>query len=497
MHLDEGRYERQKLIFSRWRANNARGLVKGATGFGKTFIFIMAIKNMNENYPTRTAIVLVPNTNLLTDWNGHFDYDEEGKKIWIEGHIQQYNLKNTRVWVINSYVKYIDWQCDFLCIDEVHRVLNEDAEHFSKAIKITKYRFILVMTATLTTSQEAFLLTFGIKLIDEVTEEEATKNKWIAPATTYNLGIELTEDDQQFNQEINDKFNKYFAKFNHQFALVNACNAPAKRYMTVRLNKGVNLGQKSGEEWRKWFAEQNGWRGEEAHSYSPANISRYAAQCMFAIRERKQMWQKHPAKIGFVSFIIKKFNTLKTIIFSQNSDFADLITNELNIHNKNSCLSYHTKIKSIAIKDNETIQLDENYDKEAKQDLKDQGYKIIGKAKLKQYAKDEFNNPDSKIKVISAVKALDEGADFKKVDMLIFAAYDSVAGRDKQRNGRGKRVEFDNKDKRLIVVYLYMIGTQEKKWLDNAQDGRNVRWINDINNINVKVSLGSNETIEA
>jgi superfamily II DNA or RNA helicase len=471
--IDKVRLARQQKAFDKWRLAKAIGCILAVTGFGKTFIAILAIKFMNEKYPNRKAIVLIPNLNLSNDW-----LDKE------TGHIVKHNLKNVKVVVINTYIRYNAWECDLLIVDEVHRILNEDAQHFSKALEITKYNFIMCLTATLTKLQESFLVKHGIKIVDIIDENEAEKAGFIAPAITYNLGIELNELDKEFNEEINDKFKRYFAKFNHEFDLVKACNCGDNTFVTVRYKNGVYIGKKSGKEWREWFARQNGWTGDDAHPYSPINISKNAAQCMYVISQRKNKWQNFPSKIELCKQIINKFN-LKTIVFSETSAFADKLKNELG----DTALVYHSNLKSVAVKDNKLINVD-GYSKDEKADLKQQGFQILGKGRLKTLAKLQFNDVNSKYKTLCTVKALDEGADFKRVEMLLFTAYSSVKRQHIQRSGRGRRIEFDNLEKKLIQVYLYMKGTQEEKWLRDGQRGKvGVRWINSIDEIGVDTSI--------
>jgi superfamily II DNA or RNA helicase len=476
--IDPIRLARQQLAFDRWRKAKAIGCFQMVTGFGKTSIAVMAIKFMNNKHPNKRAIVLVPNLNLQSDW-----VDKEN------GHITRNDLKNVKVMVINTYIKFDKWECDLLIVDEVHRILNEDAQHFSRSLNITKYDFIMCLTATLSKIQQEYLHKHGIPVVDIIDEYEAEKSGFIAPAITYNLGIELNALDKEFNDEINEKFKRYFAKFNHEFDWVKACNTGENVVTIVRLRNGNIIGKKTGREWREQFARMNGWDGDENHPYAPKNISRNAAQCMLTISQRKNKWQNFPSKIAISKEIIQKLN-VKTIVFSETSAFADKLKEELG----NSAIAYHSNLKTLAIKGDDRITVDK-FSKEEKDDLKSQGYKIFGKAKLQTLAKHLFNTDDN-IKALCTVKALDEGADFKKVELLVFTAYSSVKRQHVQRSGRGRRIEFDNLDKKLIQVYLYMKGTQEEKWLREGQKGKiGVREITSIDEIglNQSIKLTNNE----
>jgi superfamily II DNA or RNA helicase len=486
MVLDKVRHERQQLARKIWIANACKGVHAYPTGFGKTLVLIETVQDMNSRHPDRTTIVIVPNTNLKEDWEGYHITDEQGKKVWIEGHIEKNKLLNVRVFVINTYIKYIDWTCDLLLVDEIHRILNEDSLHFSKVLDITKYRFFMGMSATLTKKQEEFLATRNLKIIDRITQEEAIRNGWIAPSNTFNLAVKLKQKDVDRNKEVNDKFRSYFSKLGHEFDYVKACNGRNSVPITVKLKNGTYLGAKTPEQWRHHIATQNGWRpGVHDHDYTPEKIAKYAAQAMFYMRLRKTVLQNYDSKLEVAEEIIKKYPDKKILVFCETSQFADKLFEKV----KNTAVVYHTNLSSIAVKGEEVIEITSQ---EEKTKLKEAGYKIIGKAKRKEEAKNEFNTSTTKNQLIT-VRALDEGADFKQVDMIIFLAYNSTQRQRIQREGRGLRIEQLNPNKRALIVFLYIEGTQEEKWLNEAQRGKlGVRWIKSIEEITLNtIKLGS------
>ena len=60
------RTERQIEVLKRWRANNFRGIFQAATGFGKTYTAIMAIKGMVDRAGIESCLVVVPTITLKT-----------------------------------------------------------------------------------------------------------------------------------------------------------------------------------------------------------------------------------------------------------------------------------------------------------------------------------------------------------------------------------------------------------------------------------------------
>jgi len=427
MKLDPIRLASQQSAFEAWRKGKeingilrpAIGALECVTGWGKTYVIILAIKFMNSRYNDRHAIVIVPTTKLLQDWIGYYHEDDNGNKIFIEGHIQKHNLKNLRVFVINTFVKHKNWECDLLCVDELHRICNTDSQFFSTVLSITKFKFFMGCSATLSKKEKDFLASLNIPIVYTVTERDAQVNGYVAPSSIYNLAIPLSVEDQEFNTKINEKFKYYFGRFQHEFDLVKACNAGKGVKMSVKLRNGTYLGKKTSTEWIAELARVNNYDGNPKHPYSPTNIARNAAQCMAVIHERKNMWQNFPSKLKYAVDIIKKF-PLQTIVFSETSAFADKLTSLI----PEICVSYHTNLKTIGIKDGQEIEVT---DAVHKKKLVADGYTILGTAKRKNLALKRFIDPNDPTRAISTVRAMDEGVDIPNVSMTLQCAYSSKA----------------------------------------------------------------------
>lgn len=478
MQLDQKKYDRQRLCFSRWIDGGCNGVLEAVTGFGKTMVAIMAIQDMNSRHHDRNTIVIVPHTKLKEDWTGYFE-EEKGVKTWIPGHIEIHALKNVRVFVVNTYIKYKDWVTDLLILDEVHHYASYDSLFFSTVLDITKRRFLMGLSATLSIREKDFLKDKGnMTVFDVIGDMEAERDGYISQSITYNLAVKLTSIDQKFNDDINQSFRYYFAKFDHQFELVKACNMPFGVQSYVRLTNGTSLGRKTSQEWRKYLATKNGWNGDPVHPWSPDNISKYAAQAMMIMKKRKDHWQNLPSKIDIVDKIVKKFG-LKTLIFSQSAAFADKITAKIG----NSCMSYHTKLQTVAIKDG-CLNVYPKNGIESKALRKD-GYTVLGKTVLLRQALTEFSKVDGHVKNLSTVMALDEGFDDSTVECILMVAYHSTKRQNTQREGRGKRTDYNNLEKKTLIINLYVKGTQEEKWLKTKQKEKKgiVRWVESIEDI--------------
>ena len=470
MKINPIKLERQEVVCEKWLANKGIGVFEAVTGFGKTYVAILLIMRMNAKAPDKTINIIVPSLKLQEDW-----LDEFG------GYITLYNLKNVQVYVVNSYTRTgLKWECDFLIADEVHHILSDDAEQFNKVLSNTSYKYFLGLTATLSDKEYEFLNNVDIKIIDKVTMDEAEELGFISQSVSYNLGLTLNEEDAETYKNLTRQFNSAFSKFNHNFDMAKACliNGKAK----------VNGIWRTGDDWRRIVARENGWDGVDAkHYWSPKSIQGYAAQFNKAMVGRKQFIYNASVKLDTATEIIKKLD-LQTIVFSESTKFADDLYNKVKSEIGNIIRPYHSKVES---------------ELRTEQDLfgNDKKPKKIGKGRLKKESLALFEDLSSPIRVISAVKALDEGYNVDNISLVIMASYTSSARRETQRKGRGVRFVAG---KLAIIVNLYLksyddvegslVKSQEEKWLKEKQNGSSVIWVDSVDELieDVKLRLDGN-----
>ncbi len=475
MKIDLKRQDRQLKVLERWRTAFGNGILEAVTGFGKTYVAVLLIKSMNEKFPERKTNVVVPTRKLRDDWTRE-EMDKDGRF----GHLKEHNLTNVHIYVVNTYIKY-KHDCELLICDEIHHYANEKSATFSMVLSLTNYNYVLGLTATLNNKERDFLSDHGVPIIDTISPYEAEKNQWIAKSIIYNLGLELPEEDKEYYEELHKKFNSAFALFEHNFELAMACRVG--KNTTVRVDGII----KTGKEWREWYAFKKGWDGTKEHKFSEQNIGKYARWFGTAMTERMNFLHNHPAKIVATKKIIEKF-PLQTMVFSQTKDFAEKITKAVGT---DIASTYHSSLPTeIRGRNGDTIAIarktvdgtryfDLNYKKlRTYLELKEIYGKIakVGKDKLRQEAIDNFQDKENSIRVLSTVKALDEGFDIQSIQVAIMAAYYSVPRQDIQRRGRSGRYE---KDKIALIVNLYMKDTQEERgWLKHKQKGiKFIHWI--------------------
>lgn len=101
MKLNPEKTQRQLQFIDKWIGNKANGTLEASTGFGKTYVGVLAIQKMLERKPGRTTLIIVPTTKLRLQW---------------EEEIQTHKLTGVKVIVINTAVKH-NWACSLLILD--------------------------------------------------------------------------------------------------------------------------------------------------------------------------------------------------------------------------------------------------------------------------------------------------------------------------------------------------------------------------------------------
>src|SRR5437899_1081912 len=226
MEINEKKLKRQLQIVQKWVENKACGCLIGATGFGKTYVAILAIQRMHRKYPNATVNVVVPSVKLLEDWVGN------------NGHIQKHNLHNVNVYVVNTYIRYLH-VCDLLVLDEIHHYVSEE---FGKTFDNTTYKFVLGLTATLERIDGKHEIIQNLcPVIEEITLEEARRQGYVSDYKVFNWGLDLSEEDRIEYDRIHSIFNKNFAKFGFEFSLAMACSTG--KGMTTKIGEVYKTGE--------------------------------------------------------------------------------------------------------------------------------------------------------------------------------------------------------------------------------------------------------------
>ncbi|MDC6350731.1 DEAD/DEAH box helicase family protein [Zeaxanthinibacter sp. PT1] len=295
MKIDKVKLKRQQGIIEKWKSNRAKGTLEAVTGFGKTFVALLIIQDMNERRPDRSALVIVPTQALKKQWKGK---------------IKEMKLINVTVEVVNTVIKK-QWQTDLLVCDEVH---NYAAKSYQNVFKCIRYKFILGLTATLERADNRHvIINSRAPVIDKVDMKEALANGYVSDFRVFNLGLEMDEKDRKEYKRIGDLFHKYFAFFSHDFDTAMRCLSDAS--------------------FRKLYAERMGWEDRECFIFA-LNFNRN-------MQARKKFLYYANSKVEAAVKLIETFQ-VPTITFAQSTTFCDRIMEEI----PKISVTYHSEMKA-------------------------------------------------------------------------------------------------------------------------------------------------------
>lgn len=278
------RTERQKIGVRKWINSKGKGIWKYCTGFGKTFTTIMAIKSLVKHNPDANILISVPTDILKIQWN------KELAKNQL--------FFNCKVEIINTVIKH-DWDVDLLVIDEIHLACSDT---FINIFNKVNYKMIIGLTGTLERLDGRHkLLEKYCPVIDEVSIADAIKNNWLSEYREYKVLIDV--DLTEYN-EINKKFNSYFAFFDFKFDLAMSCVKDL-----VQCRKYAKM---MGYDWKQVRVMALDWN-----------------RCM---RKRKEFVMSHPKKLELTHKILEKRPNSKCITFSATIKEAEKIKYGATLH---------------------------------------------------------------------------------------------------------------------------------------------------------------------
>jgi len=298
----ETKTERQRVFCRKWFQNDCVGTLEAATGFGKTWAALMAIRGMYERGFATNTIVVVPTRALKTQWES-----------WI--HHKLWKLPNVEVFVINTAAKnYQELSADLVVYDEIHTL---PADTFAYAAQIPhKYRIGLTATVNRADGREIMIEDF-CPVIDQVLIDECLENGWVSDFTVYNIPINFDTEEEKAYQKANNYVRHLSAKLGYG----------GQAFQTAQLY---------------------------ARSSDPAKRG-LAARYYAAIGKRKNLCMNNPRKVEAVGEIVRFFDDRMALTFCQTTDFADAIQNELGdicvtLHSKVECSGVNKKGKPVILK---------------------------------------------------------------------------------------------------------------------------------------------------
>lgn len=422
MMIKDSPKTRKQLTFVENFRTCSLAYFEACTGFGKTIVALMILERMTKYNPKLTTLVIVPYLPLKTQW---------------EEKLLEWGL-SADVYVVNTAVKTYFEHYDFIIIDEAHRMTTYTAEVFNQALSI-KSRFKLCLSATFSKTQIEFMESFGLRSIGKVSLEEAIANNWVENFIQYKINIPLKPYNLETYKKVNQEYNKLLGWFNNDFTLAVQC---------------------SNKDFRENYAKEK--------ELDPAKVGYYSIATIRAYGKIQNIINKSVEKVDAIAEIVNKLKNKKIIVFSESTDFADMIKERL----PDKCLSYHSKLESMEIvkeyqkefkrkKSAELFSIDNNASS-----LKEENDKYIvtyykklklGKQKSLEYTLELFKNNPS-IRVLATAKALDEGIDLPDLEVAIIASGTRNVRQQIQRIGRVIRL---GSGKEVKVINLVLNETIE------------------------------------
>jgi superfamily II DNA or RNA helicase len=285
MVIDETRYERQKEVCRKWEAVGFNGTFIAATGFGKSFVGVIAAKGMVKRGLVSSIIVTVPLKELKDQWEATFEKNK---------------IKNFQVLVNNTAAKHSHkLEADFVIHDEAHTV---PGTIMRQCLDI-KRKYTLCLTATIERRDgEEEIILDKYPVFDEIPIEICLENGWVSPYKVYNIAVPLPEEELKAYKKADNLFKHCAAKLG---------------YGAIQAAKAIMANPDSTDQER-------------------ANAAMYYN----AIRKRKVACINNTAKFDVIIKLSDFFNDRYGLIFGESIDFADKVTELLG----DKCMTYHSKL---------------------------------------------------------------------------------------------------------------------------------------------------------
>ncbi len=439
MQIDEKKLARQELGVDRWFDNNCKGIFGWHTGVGKTFGTSLAIKRIEKLFKD-TYFIIVPSSELEKQWKHKITE-------FFPKHLQERILIKTLHTVLLENIQY---EVGTLIIDEIHEFVTEDRLRLIDG-SIIKCKRFLGLTAS-DDDKHFWKILKHYKVVDKISSEEAHQEGYVADFIEYNLGLLLTDTEKETYVSLTNTISKNMPKFENNLDYAQK---------VLQGGKAANGVYYSGAGWAMGLAVKKGWKTDlnlqlESHRlindlWNPSNFIGYARSLINAVRGRKNLLCTATSKYNTTVKLLKKFDKVKTILFSESTDFADKIGIMLN---NNDCptVVYHSNLKTIL-----------------KPSPKTGKFIKLGKTRLKRDALEQIRS--GKARVLSTAKSLDRGLDITDLRFSITTSGSQNPTQYKQRTGRPTRKEENSifSDVPVLLINLYIVETQDEIWLQKRQ----------------------------
>lgn len=484
-NFDIKKYEEQKNIINLWRRkSNHNGIFEAETGFGKTFVFIMAIKFCKIKEPDFKITILTPTLSAYN--NIKTLIDKEG------------GFTNTEIYTIQTYSKLIEntkKETDLLIIDEVH--LFTSKIYGVSLFNNLKYKCFLGATAKIEDNfMEREVANKNFNIFYKLNRKTTIDNKWTSGYKHLFYKVNISEEEGEILDDINkniEKYKNYFCDMSGYF------NINLVDLFTGRLDydKRYNIKNRQLDHLRFLNIE----------NLTVEGLTFIGHKLNKLFKERRELILLSESKINFAYKLLTNESFIKdrkVIVFSERIQPLISLYKKLKLSKtKLDIYNYHSKINStftvispnneIVIKgiklNKETVfeyQIIKYYKK-----VKNKKLKFTSYANLKDFIVNEFGK-DFKIKRVSNKKikennllkfknnkngnsillsavSLDIAENIPDVNTGLTLSSKSKKTQTIQRKGRLVRIE-NISNKPIVMIDLYLKNVRaEINWVENRK----------------------------
>lgn len=450
MKIDQKKLERQEIGVHKF-INSSRygspkdllGTLNYTMGVGKTYTAILIMKYLFKNRQDNHFIIIVPSESLKLQWKDELNkYFSKKDQLVIEVFTINWVLRQ------NAFIRTIT-----LIVDEAHEYISNEAIKILNGTLVGKQEMLCLTGTAVDSPDVVFVLNELCPVIDIIDEKEAIESGYISNFVEYNIPVTLTEEEQIEYDKLSKVISENISKFGKgSLLLANKClgggkHKDGKKYTGIQYAFG--------------WAKHNGWHKDlnlsnEIHAkinnlWNPHKIIGYAVKLINAVRQRKNILYSCTNKVTLTLELTKKFNTIKTIIFSEATTFADKVGLLINEESLNSAVVYHSQLQSVMMPSEKTGKL-----------IK------FGKTRLRKRALDRIRKGLSRVIVTS--RSLDRGFDVEDIRLGITASGTQNPTQYKQRGGRVKRKEtLFAEDTIVLIINIFVKDTKDEIWLGKRQ----------------------------
>mgnify|MGYP001569979957 CR=1 FL=1 len=274
-----------KVVEEFAQLNPRRAVIELPTATGKTIIALEILKKYNY----QKVLILANTLQLVNQWRSDL----------VANGVVRFDIITYQ-----SAYKYKDFEFDMLICDEGHHLWSEK---WFKLLENNNFKDILILTAVLPRDDMRHLLAnkFNIKLISNKSYEIGIKEKLISDFKIFNIGVNLTENEQIQLGKINNFISQNYKHFNFNLQEV-------KHYSTQK-------------------------------SYIVKN--HLASELLLCFQKRKEILNNAVNKLGEVGKILLEEYYNKAIIYCEYINFANSLFEYLKKLELDVCI-YHSEIQN-------------------------------------------------------------------------------------------------------------------------------------------------------